>query len=227
MSEIEETPAIEVAEKEELKRLTTAQWTEICTRYELGETKAKDLSTEFGISGSALHAYFKRHGIKAGSKKHVVAAAVTSAVTAAITGPGSFTDQRKTRIEDAKKQALEDVLLIRSWARKTVADSLKAIPPKAPASIYHDLKAIRMASAIFTQNRQERYSILEIAHDIDEDELPTLEIEDLSSKEITELQSKSDDEDPDSIDLADIDFSDGDDEPEAEASEVVLEEDED
>lgn len=195
------TPASSAPEKES-KRLTPAQWTEICTRYEYGHASAAQLSREFGVSGTALHAYFRRHNIKGNSKKEEVSAAVASAIKESIVPPESFAAKRRGRIEEAKEQALEDLNLVRRWTRNVVAEAITG--KRKPATIGHDLKALRLASAIFAENRQERYAVLDVNSNLDENELPTLQIEDLSDEEIIQLQQKTDDDEAEVEDLAEL-----------------------
>lgn len=177
------------------KRLTTAEWSEATTLYELGQASLSDLSRRFGISSSALSQYFKNKGITKGSKRSEIEDKVKEAITEkAITEAITFASLRKKRIEETKAQSYQSISMIAALTAKLVSDTARA--GKSIATLEDDLKSLKLASSIISQTRYERYKLLDIDLEVDESTLPVLEIRNLTQKEIEKLRS-SDEEDED------------------------------
>ncbi|SER26257.1 hypothetical protein SAMN05216548_11417 [Faunimonas pinastri] len=193
-------------EEKKAKRLTPAQWAEATELWELGQITMSDLVARFGITHTAISSYFKRHKITRGSRKAEVAEAVGSRVKAeAVEAVTNFAMLKRARIEETKQQAYQATTVVHTMVMKALVEAHKGSKPLAAAEMKH----LRAASAILAQVRQERYKILEIENEIDDNSLPDLIVRDLSDEEITDLQNRDEDdfdlELPELEDLADDD----------------------
>lgn len=208
-------PAAPVARR----RLTEAEWAEFETLYELGETPTPELLKKFGISTSALTNRIARvkartgRVIKKGSKAHLVKAKVTAAVTTAAASVAaasteSFETKRKGKIERSKILLdMQTDLLQRATIKiqKEIADG-----GKNPGDFDADFKALQRLSMVIGRTKELRWGILDIAADVDEKSLPTLEIKDLSDADILALQAKDPEEEDEDEDIPDLDLDDED-----------------
>lgn len=176
-------------------KLTGAQWERICTLWELGETKLSQITAEYGVSKQAVIKHFKKNGIVGGSRKGEIKTAIVSGVaaaTVAATVP-TFVDKRKQRIEDTREQHYMAATYLSQLTNKILTEALKA--SRTPASVKEDLKALRYASALQEQSFRIRMDVLNANDEIDEQELPTLEISDLTDQDIADLRNKQDEDD--------------------------------
>jgi AcrR family transcriptional regulator len=177
------------------KRLTAAQWTEICTLWELGEVKIDELAKRFDVSRQSIMRHFKKNGIVRNSRKSDVRTAIVAGVASATTSAviANFADKRKQRIEDTREAHYQAADYLSRLTNKLITDALRASKPVS--SIKEDIKALRMASAIQEQSFRIRIDVLNADQEIDENELPTLTIEDLTDEDIASIQTKTSDDD--------------------------------
>lgn len=193
MSEEIERPETEESSEKSASRLTPAQWAAMAEVYEIGDTSMADLAKIYGVSISAISQKFKRDGVQRGAKKGLVAAKVLErAVEKASESPSTFAAQKRLRVEETKNQSYEWSTAIAKLTMKTVIDAQKK--GVAFSTIAGDMKALRFASAIIAQTRQERFAVLDIDNDIDEKDLPSIEIRNLTEDEIETLRSTDPDE---------------------------------
>jgi hypothetical protein len=189
------------------KRLTQSQWIEIEAHWEYATKSGADICREYGISASALTQHFKRRAaagftIKRGSKAHILKKeAETKVAGAAATTTAekvSFAAKRPARIE-ATRETLYNASLAnhvefnkiqRDIGNKTVT----------PASQLRNIQALRHMELLIKQNIENRLKILDAEASIDEEEIPTLTIRDLTDDEIKNIRnSQGEDEE---VDLA-------------------------
>lgn len=187
-----------MSEETPTKKLTDAQWAEIVTLYELGEHSAADLSKRFGVTPSALSQHFKKNGIVKGSRSGEIAKAVEKEVKAAhVAAVVTFESKRRQRIEETRENTYLFLDNISKSAMKLLVEAGKASLP--PASVYADLKALRLAAAIVEQTRVGRLDVLQANRDIDEESLPNLVIDDLTDDDIKAHHARNEAESDDDI----------------------------
>jgi len=185
----------EVEAKEEIKegsgssgkRLTDAEFAEAKELYELGKAGLTDLADQFGVTRQALSARLKNAGAVKGSRAHEVAAATKKAATSA---PGAaaagaierFSDKRGEWIEETRINGFRQLKLARQLAQKVIQDTIAAGRPVAAAD--DDLKAVMRLNKILCDNIEHTLNLLEADKHVDENDLPTLNIEDLTNEDI-------------------------------------------
>jgi hypothetical protein len=184
-------------------RLTPDEWAKVRAMYESGVPTLAALSAEFGVAKSTISAHFKKHGTTRGSRSAEVTARIEEKVAEKLAEIATtFADKKVQRIEETKNEHYEAARFISKMVNKTLVDAVK---DKIPLSaIYNNLKSLRIAQATLAQARQERFEILDVANEIDERDLPHIIFDDLSEKDIAELQARNDDG-FDSLELDDID----------------------
>lgn len=190
-----EAPAEESSgEKSDSKRLTPAEWAEACALYETGSAKMTEIAERFGVTISAVSQHFRKNGVVRGSKAAAVTKAVEEAVVSkAVTEATGFEQLRRKRIEDTRTQHYSYAQALSSEIMRQIAEAKSA--GRALSSVEANVRTLRTAAAALATIRQERYAILDVEGDVDEANLPTLEIVDLSDDDIAKLQLDPDDQD--------------------------------
>lgn len=174
--------------EEKSRRLTPVQWQEAATLYELGDTTMSEIADRYGVSVGAVSQMFRKMGVERGSRAHEVKAKVAEkAVEAVADAAASFAQDRKTKILETKFQSYKSLEMIHVLTHKAVVEAKASGRPLG--SLVDDLKALRLASAIFAQTRAERFAVLDADNDVDEASLPEIHIRDLTEVEIATLQS--------------------------------------
>lgn len=169
------------------KRLSDADFAEARELYELGKAGLADLADTYGISRQALSKRFKDAGAVRGSRAHEAAAAIKAAVGSAPSPSAAaaierFADKRADWIEETRLQGIKQLKLARQLAQKVVQDAIAAGRPVSSAD--DELKAVQRFNKIICDNLQNALDILRANEHVDEDDLPTLTLEDLTNEEI-------------------------------------------
>lgn len=168
------------------KRLSDAEFAEAREIYELGQAGLVEIADKYGISRQALSRRFKDAGVTRGSRAHELAAVTKSAATiatAATTAAAErFADRRADWIEETRLQGVKQLKLARQLAQKVVQDAIAA--GRGVATAEDDLKAVQRFNKIICDNLQNTLDILRANEHVDEDELPSLTLEDLTNEEI-------------------------------------------
>ena len=189
-----ETGAATEEKEATAKRLTPAEWAEICRLWELGECNLADLSRTYGVTQQAISAYFKRHNIKKGSKaeevKKAVVAATTAATTATVTKRVlSFHEQKAERTERTKNQSYQALEAIAQMQVGILAKIAKG----DPASKYlDDVKTLRLSAQNITITMDGRYKLLEIDSTYDKEALPEIVIRDMTEDDLAKIRAQDD-----------------------------------
>lgn len=201
--ETEKSPAAEEpeAQPKAQKRLSPEQWGEIERHWEHETMRVKEICSHYGISPQAIRQHMTANPhIKKGSKAHLVKAAVAAPVGAAATVPSDFEAKKKERIEQTKEAIYRSSnanAALFGRLQKEIVDGTRTLEGTEKA-----FKALRVAEGFLKLSRDNRYAVLDIANDINEQDLPVLVFEDLTQDEIRKIQ-EGDDNDLDSI-LADL-----------------------
>lgn len=169
------------------RRMSDAEFAEARELYETGRAGLADLAETYGISRQALSRRFKDAGSTRGSRAHEAAAAVKAAVGSAPSPSAAaaierFSDRRADWIEETRLQGIKQLKLARQLAQKVVQDAIAAGRPVSSAD--EELKAVQRFNKILCDNLQNALDILRANEHVDEDDLPTLTLEDLTNEEI-------------------------------------------
>lgn len=154
-------------------RLTEEQWVEAERLHEEKSVSVVDIAERFGVSRQSVHARFKKSGVVRGSKAPKPEPAVDR-----------YVDKRADWIETTRVEGYKALQQSQLLARKIVADTLAAKSPLGAAD--DDLKAAHRYGRIIAENIKARLELLEASSFTDEDDLPRLEISDLTREEILE-----------------------------------------
>lgn len=169
------------------RRLTDAEFAEAKELYELGKAGLSDLADQFGITRQALSSRFKNAGAVKGSRAHELAHAAKSAAASA-TGASAariverFSDKRGEWIEETRINGFRQLKLARQLAQKVIQDAIAA--GRSVATADDELKAVMRLNKILCDNIEHTMNLLEADKHVDEDDLPTLNIEDLTDEDI-------------------------------------------
>lgn len=183
MSESED----KIEEKSTYKQMTGAEFSAATERYELGTSGLIDLADEYGVSRQALSKRFKNHGVKAKSRAHEIAAATgkaeKEAVVAAAKAAERFVDTRSIKIEETRVQGFNALKQARLLTQKILIDEMKRTGGK-PGEIEADIRAMGRYGKMLADNLDATLRILNSDEHIDEEDLPSLIIEDLTDQEV-------------------------------------------
>jgi hypothetical protein len=183
--------AVEVDEKTG-RTLTPAEWAEAVTLWELGTMKLRELAAKFRISEAGMSKGLTKRGATKGSRAKEVAATVAKTVLKAAEDEAlTAAEERQRKINETKAQHYEWSKMLGQQIMARLAAAQK--DGRAFETEIVNIKTLRIAVAGLGQIRQERYAILDADRQIDEDELPTLVIQDLSEAEIERLRSADED----------------------------------
>lgn len=170
-----------------VKRLTDAEFAEVKELYELGKAGLTELADQYGVTRQALSQRLKNAGAVKGSRAHEAAAAVKKAVTGAPSAAGAhaaerFVDKRGEWIEETRITGFRQLKLARSLAQKVIQDAIAA--GRSVATADDELKAVMRLNKILCDNLEHTLHLLEADKHVDENDLPTLNIEDLTNEDI-------------------------------------------
>lgn len=198
-----EDPVVEKA-----RRLTDAEFAEIRELYELGTAGLTDLADKYKISRQALSKRFKDAGVVRGSRAAEVAEAAKKAAAAAAASSVTpvverFIEKRDQWVEETRVGAIHNMALVERLTKKTIKEALDA---RKPLAAYDDeFKAIeRIKKILIDASRHKLIDVLEASDLIDEDNLPTLVLEDLTDEDILNHHKSIDDNITDDMPLEDI-----------------------
>lgn len=204
MSEEQKVEATEDDTEEKGKRLTAEEWHKIEVYWELGTMGTKALGAMFGVSPQAIrkHMSTRPHIVK-NSKAHLNhqrAAQLAAMPPIAPPPPSDFETKRKARIEQTKEaiyRATTTNAIVFGRIQKDIVDGVRTI-----ADAKSEIIALRHAEAYLKLSSENRYKVLDIEGDVDERDLPSLILEDLTKEEIQKIQQGEED-DLDALDLPD------------------------
>lgn len=195
----------EAKENENKKdRLSQEQWEEVRFAYETGQKRVAALAQEYGVSPQAIHQFFKRKKIVFGSRKtdleeKVVEKAAEKVVAA------TFGSKRITRIEETKEQAYQSAQAIAALNMRILAECARAGGPTLQSRA-NDVKTLRSMAVVLKETLDVRYRVLNADENIDPDDLPELQILDLTEEDIAHVREA--DEEDGEIDVPDVEIDD-------------------
>jgi hypothetical protein len=192
MTDLKAETETETPDKES-HRLTEAQWVEVVDLWERGEVRLDDLSARFGISAPALSKGLKRRGAVKGKRAGETAKAVSEALKdAAVEEALSGAELRAKRIAETRDQSYTWVEGIQKMTMQVLVEAKRDHKPFSVVA--GDLKALRTAMNTIAMGRQERWAILDMENEVDDQTLPELVIRDLTENEIEALRQQDDED---------------------------------
>jgi len=171
-----------------VRHLTAAEKAEAITLWKSGTVTVDDLAIRFKRDRTTFLRLFKESGIEKGSDKAATEAKVKEAVDKLLVDDATILAKR---IKDSKEEQFRyiDVIGKLTWdtIRRAKAEN------RAFATIATDLKALEMGTRIFKMVREEKYILLGIRpEDENEDKpLPELVVQELTAQDIEELHQRS------------------------------------
>lgn len=211
MTDEETTPVEEIAEAEASgdetrvgsgtgKRLSDETWEEIRRIYEHDEASGgvTELAARFSVSKQAIHQHFRKHKVVRGSKKKK---AIEEGTKKSI-GAEEWARQRAERIAQVRTAQFQSNLVLQAEVMKIVAESRAAGTPIHLRSA--DVKTLDKAADVLTKTRNALMEVLDAANYVDDVDLPTLLVDDLSQAQIEEARKGADEDDLGAEDLEDL-----------------------
>ncbi|MFA9261777.1 MAG: hypothetical protein ACEQSB_00255 [Undibacterium sp.] len=217
----EDAEALAEAEKESAasktkveKRLTPEEWLEIKEYYELGKMNMSALAAKYEVSRQNLFRRFKSEGLVAGSRSHelssAIAAATINSTVATAVAAERYVDNRIAWIEESRLAGYKVLKMVEQLTRRELMENLKA--GKKVSDADDAIRVIQRFQDVFILNTKSRLDILKSDEIIDQDDLPSLMIEDLTNDDVIEhyrLNGMLDDvDDPENLltDIGKLDF---------------------
>ncbi|MCC0003829.1 MAG: hypothetical protein H6872_01280 [Methylobacteriaceae bacterium] len=203
--------------KRKYVRLTSTDWAQVRAEWEVGEASLEELSQKYGVSRRALQIHFRKHSSEKGSQSKVVAREVAEAIFAAF---GADRQERVRLGREARATEFDNARrlerLIMTQLEEAEAGGSAAFRSSAV------MKAISLATQALERTQNMKWRALGLGPDESTDDLPVIEIVDLTEQEISAMQAKH----AEGIDECDAYSSEGasldDDGDEAEKDEVVV-----
>lgn len=153
-------------------RLSEADFVTCVDLYERGINSLSELADKFKITRQALHKRLQDAGIKKNSR----------AGEAVVAPAERFVDNQARYVEETRMQGYQSLRQVQMIARKIALDAMKALKPMS--SVDEDLKAVGRLNKILCDNIQTTLRVLKADDFVDELDLPSLQIEDLTDEDI-------------------------------------------
>lgn len=183
------------------KRMTEAEYAEIREKFELGLKRMVELADEYGFTRQAIRKRFDKDQVKWGSRAHELKQAVGSGLkSAAASSAEKFAEQRLDWIEEARVSARKDSRQGIAMAKKAVIEALQKSLPLS--TVDDDLKAIQRYNRVLQDAYRFQLEVLRAGDEINEDDLPTLTVDDLTADRVVQFhrdQGITDEEELDEI----------------------------
>lgn len=189
------------------RHMTSGERAECLALWAAGEATLVELAKKYAKSTSTINALIRREGVKKGQDKQKREALVQEAVQKqAITDAQKFAE----RITETKEEHYKMASGISKLIWNEIAEAKKEKRPLATA--YHNIKTLKSAADALKTLRDERYTILGIrAEDDDENKpLPELTVRELTVKDIEEIQRREAIEAENDLGVPDIELGDED-----------------
>ncbi|MBA8881716.1 hypothetical protein [Phyllobacterium myrsinacearum] len=185
------------------RKLTPAERAEIRELYELGKARMTELADKYGCSRQTLSRWFRDEKIKWGSRaeevKEAAKAAITASTTATVTSIAErFQDHRADWIEETRVNSYKALRMAELLAKKTVQEAMKAAKPLA--TIDEEMKAIHRYQKVLLENADARLRILNADDVVAEDDLPSIQIDDLTAEDLVRFHRENGVDDEEEID---------------------------
>lgn len=173
--EDEDYPDDEDAGSGPKKRMSDADFAAAKEIYELGKQGIAEIAADFGVSRQTISRRFKAAGIVKGSRAGEVAQAVKATVE-------RFATRRAELIEETRMAGVTALKQHRMFSQKIFVEMVR--DGKDPATKDDDFKALQRYGKMMADNISATLNVLDADNYTDEEDLPVLQIEDLTSLDI-------------------------------------------
>lgn len=169
------------------RRLTPAQWAEVEAQWAAGTVTYEDLVSKYGCAMSTFERHFKKRGITKGAGAAATRKAVEDKLVAASIDEATIL---AARIKETKEQHYTMASNLGKLIWNELLEAKKAGSPMAAA--LNNLKALDLAATGLKKVREERWAILGLDRPdaVDPDEVPELQITELTAEEIQALRDR-------------------------------------
>ena len=183
----DEAPADLGQSTEKRRRLSAHEWVQIVDIYEMGNKGISELADEYGVTRQTISRYFQQNNIQRGSKAAQIAAqAAVAASAAAAKAAERYAEKRAEWIEETRIQGYNNLKQAAALINKRIVEIYKT-PGGAPAAALDDIKTLKLYQQALIENFNFRLEgILKASDMMDETNLPTLEISDLTDEDLDE-----------------------------------------
>lgn len=178
-------------EDKKFVRMTPKEWAKAEVLWRSGEMTAEQIGAKFGKEATTIKKHFAKRGVRYGSNAEEIRKKAQEENTAAALEEVSLVTQR---IRETKE---EHYKMSSAIAKLTWTEVLQARQNKTPyAAIIGNLKALETAANVLAKTRAERYAVLGLDKDDNQDAdlLPTLLVQELTEEQVESLRNMQDKE---------------------------------
>ncbi|WP_156648440.1 hypothetical protein [Methylobacterium sp. Leaf108] len=181
------------ASKRGYTKPSPAQWAEIVAQWETGEFTLAQLSHQHGVTVRGIQMHLAKHKITKGSQAKVVAANVMAKVYEETLPDVDATVQRAI---DTREAAYRNAVAIENMILERLQGA--AADPTTTFAAASAIKMLGIAAAALERLHGLKRAALGLNDDnLIDDDLPTLQIQDLSVEEIAEMHRNQHEDDLD------------------------------
>lgn len=171
-----------------VKRLTTADKAEAIALWKSGTVTLDDLAKKFKKDRGTFIRLFKEEGVTKGETAAETEKKVAEAVTSTLIDEATVLAQR---IKQTKEDHLKYANAISKITYSLIARATQERTPYA--TLLQEMKSLELAARVFKLTRDEKYAVLNIREDDDNEDkpLPDLVVQELTAQDIKELHERS------------------------------------
>ncbi|KQT77980.1 hypothetical protein [Methylobacterium sp. Leaf466] len=174
-------------------RLAPSIWAEIVAQWETGEFTLEQLSHQHGVTVRGIQMHLAKNKVTKGSQAKVVASKVMARVYEETLPDVDATVQRAI---DTRETAYRNAVAIENMIIERLEGA--AADPGTTFAAASAIKMLGIAAAALERLHGLKRAALGLNDDsLIDDDLPTLQIQDLSAEEITEMHRNQHEDDPD------------------------------
>src|SRR3569832_2206582 len=180
---------MKTATKPKTRNLTPKQWREAEAMWDFGVFFFVVLVLLFGKSISTFERHFKKHGVIKGAKAAASKKKVEEKLAAAAVDEATV---QAARIRETKE---EHYKMASAIGKLTWNEILKTKQDNVPiATALNNIKTLDAAMSVLSKARAEKWAVLGLDKPdaVDPDELPELNISELTAEQIQELRERDD-----------------------------------
>ncbi len=171
-----------------VRHLTPAEKAEAIALWKAGTVTLDDLCVRFKKDRSTFWRLFKDAGVEKGEAKAEIEKKVSETVSSMVLDDAGVLAKR---IKDTKEDHYRFVNGISKLAWNIIVTAQQE--KRTPATYATDMKSLEMAMRVFKMSREEKYALLGISPDDENDDkpLPELRVQELTAQDIKELHERS------------------------------------
>lgn len=176
--------------KRPYKRLTPSVWAEIRALWETGEVTLAELADRYGVRTRTLQAHFDKHGtIKAAKAKEIA-----SVVQAQIYSAMNFDVETRVQLgKEAQTSAYQNAVAIERLVMAQLEEAQKT--PENAFRAATAIKTLSLAAQALERVNGIKRSALGLDELVSQEDLPILEIVELTQEEIERMHQSQEEDD--------------------------------